>query len=280
MTTLALITRCRDEPYVDEFVNHYLHEGVDALFIIDDESQPGTYERVARLPNVHVVTDVPFRNGPELDTMYQRIRDDFEWVLVVDMDEYVTTKAHPTNRLKDELQSTFSDADCVMIPWVMMAFDGLERNPPRLLETNTSRWNHDRRHDRPSAPHKLRCRYDAIEVKCVFRTGVFEHCWLHGPSRPDLRGVSVVDSIRNQPTELGPFHESLRERDIEHARLLCLHYRVVSLEHCRQKLADNHIDGYRSLTPDELARFDYPEIVDETLARKSKRRSWLVPTAM
>ena len=35
---LGLITRCKDEIYIDEFVNYYINEGVDKIIIIDDDS--------------------------------------------------------------------------------------------------------------------------------------------------------------------------------------------------------------------------------------------------
>ena len=36
---LILLTRCKDEPFILDFVNHYLSEGVDRIHIIDDGSQ-------------------------------------------------------------------------------------------------------------------------------------------------------------------------------------------------------------------------------------------------
>ena len=35
---LGLITRCKDEIYIDEFVKYYLNEGVDKIMILDDNS--------------------------------------------------------------------------------------------------------------------------------------------------------------------------------------------------------------------------------------------------
>ena len=35
---IGLITRCKDEPYVKEFVRYYLTQGIDKIYIIDDNS--------------------------------------------------------------------------------------------------------------------------------------------------------------------------------------------------------------------------------------------------
>ncbi|MEO1481449.1 MAG: glycosyltransferase family 2 protein [Myxococcota bacterium] len=255
-----------------EFVNHYLNEGVDSIIIIDDESNSAIYDNVSQLSEVEIVKGVPFANGPELDTVYKRIRARYDWLVVVDMDEYVTTKQCPERTLKEELLNTFKNADCVKIPWVMMAFNGLKENPACLLETNTFRWDHDLRHEPRSGHRKLRCRFESIEVKCAFRTRAFEASWLHHPKRPAGDSVVVVDSVGNEPAPLDPFHSNLRERDIQEAHLLCYHFRVTSQRQCNNKLRGNKINAYQTLTADELRDWDYPERVDDTLSVKSKRR--------
>lgn len=52
---LDLITRCKNEPYVNEFVNHYLNEGVDKIFIIDYKSQKGICNSVSKNPKVKII---------------------------------------------------------------------------------------------------------------------------------------------------------------------------------------------------------------------------------
>lgn len=37
----------------------------------------------------------------------------------------------------------------------------------RKYELHIFMWNHDKRH--PNPPHKFRCRYDSIEVKCILK---------------------------------------------------------------------------------------------------------------
>lgn len=274
---LGLITRCRNEPYVNDFVNHYVNEGIDTIYIIDDQSRSDLYNYVSQCPMVQIVTDIPFGNGPEIEILYNRIKQFFDWIIIVDMDEYVTTKRNTNHSLKKELSTTFKDADCVKIPWLMMAFNGIEQNPKSLLEINTYRWNHDRKHHHASGHNKLRCRYEAIEVKCAFKTEKFDHCWYHGPKREDLDNVKIVDSVYNKPAILDPFYENLREKDITQAYLLCFHYRVVSKQQCVEKLIQSQIKQYHSLSTKDLVSSDYPEIIDNTLCLKSKQRPKIFP---
>jgi hypothetical protein len=278
---LALITRCKNEQYVNEFVNHYLNEGVDRIYIIDDSSISGLYQKVSLSPQVEIVYDIPFGRGDssELKTLYRRIRDDYDWVLVVDLDEYVTTRKNARSTLKNELLTTFRHSDCVKIPWVMMAFNGQDTNPSCLLQNNVYRWNHDRKHQHFSGKRKFRCRYEEIEVKCVFKTSVFNSCWDHGPVAQKNQNIQAVDSVYNRRAHIlhdrnpsHPFYENLREEDISRAFLVCYHFRVTSKQHCIDKVRDNLFEDYKDLDAEDFLRSDFPEVKDTTLSLKSQVR--------
>ena len=288
---LGLITRCLNEPYIAEFVNHYLNEGIDTIYIIDDNSKDGIYNGVKGHPQVSIVTDIAFNDGLELNVLYQRIREKCEWILVADMDEYVTTKKNINMSIREELQNTFIDADCIKIPWVMMSFNGLEHNPPRLLETNIYRWNHDKTHELPNAKRKFRCRRESIEVKCLFRTSEYTEVSDHHPSITVNRYVKrllpsyqkyranrtkVVDGVYNKPAKMNPFYANLREKDISNAYLLCFHYRVASIQQCHEKVKENHFFDYVGITAEDFIESDFPEIEDYTLRNKTLGRTNLL----
>ena len=122
--------------------------------------------------------------------------------------------------------------------------------------------NHDLKHP---GEGKFRCRYAAIEVKCIFKPRFFENVNDHHPVNP-TGSVRVVESVRNTTHALNPFYENLREKDIEEAYLLCYHYRIVSVENCANKIKTNL--WYTKYKLDELMANDYPEIKDETLKNK------------
>lgn len=269
---LGLITRCRNEPYVNEFVNHYINEGIDNLYIIDDHSRDDLYKDISHLSMVQIVTDIFFENGPEINILYNRIREDFDWIVIVDMDEYITTRRNSQNTLKEELLTTFKDADCIKIPWVMMAFNGIDQNPECLLETNIYRMDQDKKHHSLSRNKKFRCRYKEIEVKCAFKTKVFYRCWHHGPEKDDVKNVRIVDAVYNRAVKLDPFYQKLREKDISQAFLLCFHCRTVSRQQCADKLDDTHLKRYQYIDINDLILFDFPEKIDNTLSLKSQKR--------
>ena len=64
---IAVVTRVKNEPYVETFVRYYLAEGVDDIFLLDDDSDEFTcteaLRRVRRLPQVTVISAREIRTG-------------------------------------------------------------------------------------------------------------------------------------------------------------------------------------------------------------------------
>jgi hypothetical protein len=96
---------------------------------------------------------------------------------------------------------------------------------------------------------------------------MFNSIWDHHPKRPILR-AKIVDSIRNKPSNLTPFFQNLREKDICEAHLICYHYRIISRENSINKLKTNMWYKNDKFSIDDLMNTDYPEIIDETIKYK------------
>jgi len=195
-----------------------------------------------------------------VNNYYKELKNKFEWIISVDVDEFITTKKNIKNTIKDELTTTFKDVDCIKIPWVMMSCNNKDKNPKSILQENTFRWNHDKKH--PHKIHKFRCRFTEIEVKCIFKTSKYNNIDIHHPKNPNGQHI-VVDSIRKNPSLLNPFYQNLREKDIKDGYLLCYHYRIISKENCQNKLSKAQ---YLRYSIEDLIQSDYPEIIDKTLA--------------
>ena len=140
------------------------------------------------------------------------------------------------------------------------------RDSKSLLKTNVYRCNHDDKHINTECPHKFRCRYDKIEVKCIFKPKYFNDIFMHHPLEPISKEIVVVDSISNHKATLDPFYDNLRETDIQNGYLLCYHYRIVSIENCLNKIKHNAI--YKHFKLQDLLSTDYPEVIDNTFKNK------------
>lgn len=275
---IGLITRCKEEPYVTEFVHYYLSQGVDHIYIVDDDSSREIYRDVSSNPHVTIQYSKLFNDthrwedwrDHQLDVcneLYSHVKGEYDWMIFVDMDEYITTRKYVSHTIRDELETTFANYDCVKIPWVIMSCNSIKNNPKSLLKENIYRWNHDLRHENTVCKNiKFRCRYDAIEVKCIFRPTKFSSLTCHYPQTSESDPIKCVESVHNQPSALSPFYTNLREKDIEEGYLLCYHYRIVSVEQCKKKISTNL--HYKKYTLEDLLSFDYPELIDGTMRDK------------
>jgi len=268
---IGLITRCKDEYFVAEFVKYYLSQGIDKIYVIDDDSNDKSiYDEINDLDKVKIIYENNIIEKNYANQLYQKVKNDFNWMIYVDVDEFITTKKNKHKTIRWELKNTFRKADCVKIPWVMMSCNGIKKSPRSILKTNVYRWNHDLKHENKLSYHKkFRCRYEKIEVKSIFKTTSFNELETHVPKDLNNKKLKYVDGVYNQKSKSGSSYAKLREKDVNEGHLLCYHYRIISLENNLKKLKNNKWyidDGY---TIDDLMSTDYPEIVDRTLMEKS-----------
>ena len=123
MEFIGLIVRCKDEPYVYEFVNYYIKQGIDKIYIIDDNSNKEIYKDVINNEKVNIIfhkNNIIKDNYNQIKScnrIYKKIKNIYTWIIVIDMDEYITTKKFKNNTIREELETTFKDCMCIKIPW-------------------------------------------------------------------------------------------------------------------------------------------------------------------
>ncbi len=272
---IGLICRVKDEYYVKEFVAYYLSQGVDTIHILDDDSiDKSVYNDLLHHKQVKIRFEKKVIDHDLASILYKDIRREYDWIIYVDVDEFITTKKNPQKTIRQELETTFKDVDCVKVPWVMMSCNGLEKSPSSVLYTNTYRWNNDLRHENKiTKDPKFACRYDHTAVKCIFKTKAFKGIFDHNPLEPlSPHTVVVRDGVYNNPSPLNPQYNELREKDIKEGYLLCYHYRIISVENCLNKLNSNI--WYTNFTLEDLMSTDYNEVVDESLKLKIEKISF------
>ena len=148
-----------------------------------------------------------------------------------------------------------------------MSSNSIVNDPKSLLQTNIYRWNHDKKHiNNISDVNKFRCRYENIEVKCIFKPKYFDDIFDHNPILPNIKNIKIVESINNKEQQLSSFYPNLRENNINEGYLLCYHYRIISVQNCLNKIKNNI--WYKNYKLQDLLSSDYPEIKDETLKNK------------
>lgn len=266
--SVALITRHLQESFLDEFVQYYLNEGVDMIYILQDAD--GSAELPER-PNVHIIRSMSFAANQlyDVNQLYTQIRELHTWFLFLDCDEFISCVNQEKGKsIRDMLFSTYKDVDCIMVPWVMMACNHRDTNPDSLLKGIVHRWDHDKKHPHPNQWSKGRCRYDAIEVKSIFKGEAVAKIDIHIPGA-FKENILAIDSVYNNAKSMNPFYKGLHEAEIANARMLCFHYRIFSKEECERKLQGSKLAGYKEASFKDLWVTDYAEKEETFLREKS-----------
>jgi hypothetical protein len=262
---LGLITRCKDECFIKEFCNYYLNQGIDFIHIIDDDSiDKSIYNNLDKSSKIKIYYEKNIIDRNLANELYKQIKDNYDWIIYVDVDEFITTRKNINKTIKQELATTFKNSICIYIPWVMMSCNNIKNTPKSILETNIYRWNHDKKH--PNKINKFRCRYNKIESKSIFKPKYFNDITDYNPINKTNNNDNIVESIHN--TKVNSIHyNNLREKDINNGYLLCYHYRIISIENSKKKINTNI--WYKNYSLNDLLSSDYNEIIDDTLKIKS-----------
>jgi len=285
---LTILLRIRNENlFLESFIKHYFAEGVDEIYILDDNStQP--FPKIVEDERVFVYESTTFKSHHEKlydsQMLYNHLlRDKTEWFMFVDADEFITTRRNADKTIREELETTFKDADLIKIPWIMFGSNGQDENPKQVLTDTIWRWNHDKKHPHPKEAMKIWkhrcCKYDKIEVKSIFKTEAFAKLTTHCPSNP-TREINIVDGVDNiqnymNEPETEIWYHNLREESIDKAYLTCNHYRNISKEQMRQKADDSHLPLYRVKNCYELQlQSDFSEKKDELIKNKAIKRGY------
>jgi hypothetical protein len=155
-----------------EYVKHYLSEGVDCLFLIDNHSTDNYLDHNKDWMDILIqkgkVKILKSYGGQVEDyNSYLEIIKKYEWVISCDMDEFFFGVS-PESTLKSILSENSNDYDYFLIPWKL--FKHLEKFQPKsVIENNT--YTHDTPFDgsSPSMGYKYIIKTEKIERMDIHR---------------------------------------------------------------------------------------------------------------
>lgn len=188
---LAIMTRVRDEINgILEFVQHYLEEGVDHFYIFDDGSTDSTVEALRCIPKQYytIFTNELLsmkeqeyfqkhwpNNVMQYEQLYEMyvflgVREESEWVMVVDVDELMVSRAQPQRTVRQLLQTQLSHCDVVSVPTIFYSWGHSEHTVPNAVRYRLFyRWSFEERFAR-RVGGKYRDIDAAVDVKAIVRT--------------------------------------------------------------------------------------------------------------
>lgn len=122
-----------EEMVIEEWLEHYRWQGINHFYIIDNGSTDNTNNILSSQPDVTVYYgDKRHKQSNYYNKVYQQIKDEVDWILVIDIDEYMYGRK---GTIRDYLINTQYDA--VEIDWTLFTSNGHEKQPKSVRKSFT-----------------------------------------------------------------------------------------------------------------------------------------------
>jgi len=140
---LAVLTMARDEaPFLAEWIAHYLAIGADRIFVYTNDNSDGTDRLLRWFSDNAPVVPIPTTAAPGVNIQWKNYEHAvfllpelrlYEWVAVVDVDEFLVPAARFNHHLPTLLAAAPRDTDSVVFPWRSRLWDRAFESEAGLL---------------------------------------------------------------------------------------------------------------------------------------------------
>eukprot|EP00440_Ansanella_granifera_P057444 gb/GFBE01062269.1/.p1 GENE.gb/GFBE01062269.1/~~gb/GFBE01062269.1/.p1 ORF type:complete len:553 (+),score=58.60 gb/GFBE01062269.1/:1-1659(+) len=241
----SVLVMIRDESaHILEFVRHYLEEGADHIYIVDDRSVDDYQEALRCVPHHSFSIYTVNMSGEAQDSLYQTIlpmiRPETTWLAVVDVDEFISSRGFPALTIRELLTTRAADACAsIAVPWIMYAWGNFNETPRSVRDMLTWRWGLNKEHIRNISSGKFRDRdaESGTEVKSISQLSNVTGLFMHAPAVTAGSQLCHVGfrSIKHVH-KLDVMTYGIDESNVDALALAVHHYRVRSWQHFRMRL--------------------------------------------
>ena len=236
-TTVCLVAIFKNESHIlKEWIEHYLNQGVDKFFLVDNGSTDEYYsilEPYITAGKVDLIKDAKKHAQEELYNKHflNKCRR-YEWVIVCDLDEFIYGRKY-CNSIKDFLSKVHNNFSQVFIPWKMFGSNGFDtidkEQPSSVISSFTKRINYDNNKYNKfrSYIHKGKVKY--IFSKTIIRTKYLVKIGIHNSKTLNKNYLTSYILKSDHIHENNAFTE-VNEKIIENSALHLNHYAIQSLD--------------------------------------------------
>jgi len=234
--SLCLVAMFLNESHIlTEWIAHYLNQGVDKIFLVDNGSTDSYYSILhpyISTGKVDLVLDNKKHAQTELYNKHflHKCRA-YEWVIVCDLDEFIYGRKY-CNSIKDFLSKVHPSFSQIFIPWKMFGSNGYDtmaqEQPSSVISNFTKRINNDDiRHNRfRSFIYRGHIKY--IYSKTIIRTKYLLKFDVHCSHTSNNKYMTSYVLPNNHIHPNKNFVE-INENIIENSALHLNHYAIQSL---------------------------------------------------
>lgn len=258
--TLCIISIFKNEAHIlNEWINHYIKEGVDMFFLIDN----GSTDNYLYILNPYIkqgkvilnINNTKHQQVNLYNKYYLNISKKYDWVMVIDLDEFVYSRNN-FKTIKNYLKSLHSNINQVFIPWKMFGSSGHIIQPNSVINSFTLRFNY-------AAEKQINC-------KCITRGKVLNFINIHYSDINVSSGKITSDGLLKQGILE---NANISEQILLNSNLHLNHYAIQSLEFfksVKMTRGDNcnkSMDTIRNLN--YFNAYDYKDTIDNELKNKT-----------
>jgi hypothetical protein len=270
MYFLTIVAIFKNESHIiREWIEHYLQEGVDHFYLIDNDSTDKYQEMVAPYISeglVEISRDARVHMQEEHYNNYylDKVKQNSTWVMVVDLDEFIYSRK-PFATISSYLKSLNNGISQVYVPWKVYGSSGQLEQPSSCLETFTKRtiYNHT----------KTNCMSDNDKILCKYlvNTHFLTRLSIHVAT---VSGGQEITSDGKSINTVNKTFQFVSEDSLRLSVLHCNHYPIQSFDWFRRikmtRGSANHARNDKVRTTDYFNSFDSHanQKLDDELAQK------------
>lgn len=218
-----------EESILHEWIEHYLMEGVNHFYLIDNNSTDN-YQKILEPYLQDGSVELNIDNRPHMQEVHynsyylQKIKNESEWVIVVDLDEFIYSRGS-FKTITEYLKTLTENISQIYVPWKLFGSCGLIEQPKSCIDSFMMRtlYNHVKTNGMINN--------DRILTKTVIRTKYLVKMSLHFSIT--VAGTKEITSdgqlIPNKKE-----HQYIDEQILKHSMLHCNHYPIQSFDWFRR----------------------------------------------
>jgi len=125
---------------LEEWLTHYINEGVDHFFLIDNGSTDDYEPILDKFPGrITLYKDPePYKQEIHYNTYLFKHNVESEWIILVDLDEFMYARKG-FDKISDYLRTVPEDISKILISWKNFGSNGHIEQPPSIIKGFTKR---------------------------------------------------------------------------------------------------------------------------------------------
>ena len=272
---ICVVAIFKNESHVlKEWLEHYLREGVDTFLLIDNDSSDNykpILEPFLRSKQVFLKKSKKKNAQVELYNRWLSEAKKFDWVIVVDMDEFIYAR-NGFKTIKEYLETVNKDIYKIEIPWKLFGSSGFKKQPNSVIQNFIHRKKFPKFNTHTNHSERV------VNIKTISRGPHLQEIKVHNSVVANLHQsfpVREVSSNSRLVREIGFWNISftmINEQLLKTHSLHLNHYRIQSWEYYKKvkmTRGDGAYKGFNNIRNRKYFQIhDYKDMKDTELRDK------------